>query len=190
MILRADAERAIEKFNVRTFGSMKAIEKAAQMVGIDEEILYIAGTNTKISTLNTRKTETWPGAVVLTNERMIFTQSVIFNQDGYTSVSLSDILSIDYMANALEGGTINIHTAVKTYSILVNYKKNSIEAIADEITRAKDAYNAKHSAPVAPAAPAASHSNLDEIKKLKELLDLGAITQEEFDAKKKQLLGL
>ena len=32
--------------------------------------------------------------------------------------------------------------------------------------------------------------NLEQIKKLKELLDLGAITQEEFDAKKKELLGL
>lgn len=31
---------------------------------------------------------------------------------------------------------------------------------------------------------------LDEIKKLKGLLDIGAITQEEFDAKKKQLLNL
>lgn len=40
----------------------------------------------------------------------------------------------------------------------------------------------------APAAPAASA--LDEVKKLKELLDMGVITQEEFDAKKKQLLGL
>ncbi|MEE3334238.1 MAG: SHOCT domain-containing protein [Ruminococcus sp.] len=30
----------------------------------------------------------------------------------------------------------------------------------------------------------------NEIKKFKELLDMGAITQEEFDAKKKQLLGL
>ena len=33
-------------------------------------------------------------------------------------------------------------------------------------------------------------SAADEIKKFKELLDLGVITQEEFDAKKKQLLGL
>lgn len=33
-------------------------------------------------------------------------------------------------------------------------------------------------------------SGADEIKKYKELLDMGAITQEEFDAKKKQLLGL
>lgn len=33
-------------------------------------------------------------------------------------------------------------------------------------------------------------SQADEIKKIKDLLDSGAITQEEFDAKKKQLLGI
>lgn len=33
-------------------------------------------------------------------------------------------------------------------------------------------------------------SSADELKKFKELFDSGAITQEEFDAKKKQLLGL
>ena len=33
-------------------------------------------------------------------------------------------------------------------------------------------------------------SNADELKKYKDLLDSGVITQEEFDAKKKQLLGL
>lgn len=35
-----------------------------------------------------------------------------------------------------------------------------------------------------------STSNAEELKKFKELLDSGIITQEEFDAKKKQLLGL
>lgn len=39
-----------------------------------------------------------------------------------------------------------------------------------------------------PAAPATS--SVDEIKRYKELLDTGILTQEEFDAKKKQLLGL
>ena len=34
------------------------------------------------------------------------------------------------------------------------------------------------------------HSNADEIEKYKKLFDKGIITQEEFDAKKKQLLGL
>ena len=38
---------------------------------------------------------------------------------------------------------------------------------------------------------AASQGNpMDDLKKLKELFDAGIITQEEFDAKKKQLLGL
>jgi len=34
------------------------------------------------------------------------------------------------------------------------------------------------------------YSTADELKKFKELLDSGVITQEEFDTKKKQLLGL
>lgn len=36
----------------------------------------------------------------------------------------------------------------------------------------------------------APSSNADELKKYKEILDSGIISQEEFDAKKKQLLGL
>lgn len=56
----------------------------------------------------------------------------------------------------------------------------------EEIT--KEEYAAKQAAP-APAA-AAAVSPLDELKKLKELLDMGIVTQEEFDAKKKQILGL
>ena len=38
--------------------------------------------------------------------------------------------------------------------------------------------------------PEIPQSNADELKKYKDLLDAGIITQEEFDAKKKQLLGL
>ncbi len=35
-----------------------------------------------------------------------------------------------------------------------------------------------------------NNTNADELKKFKELLDMGVITKEEFDQKKKQLLGL
>jgi hypothetical protein len=38
--------------------------------------------------------------------------------------------------------------------------------------------------------PEIPQSNADELKKYKDLLDAGVLTQEEFDAKKKQLLGL
>jgi len=38
--------------------------------------------------------------------------------------------------------------------------------------------------------PQPIYSNLDELPKLKKLLDDGIITQEKFETKKKQLLGL
>ena len=43
-----------------------------------------------------------------------------------------------------------------------------------------------------PSVPAqkSAEKPIESITKLKELLDMGVITQEEFDAKKKQLLGL
>lgn len=45
-------------------------------------------------------------------------------------------------------------------------------------------------APAPAAAPASVSEAADDLLKLKELLDAGILTQEEFDAKKKQLLGL
>lgn len=51
-------------------------------------------------------------------------------------------------------------------------------------------YDAGSSGGDAEAAAGGSSNPYEEIKQLKELLDMGAITQEEFDAKKKALLGL
>jgi uncharacterized membrane protein len=55
-------------------------------------------------------------------------------------------------------------------------------------TKRNKAKNAE-SAP-AQQTTAQQSSPADELKKYKELLDSGAITQEEYDAKKKELLGL
>ena len=73
--------------------------------------------------------------------------------------------------------------------ILMQDKLNAIVAP----TAAPAAYAAP-AAPVAPApapaAPASVSEAADDLLKLKELLDAGILPQEEFDAKKKQLLGL
>lgn len=42
----------------------------------------------------------------------------------------------------------------------------------------------------APSAPAEQPDYIEELKKLAELKDMGIVTEEEFEAKKKQLLGL
>ena len=68
-------------------------------------------------------------------------------------------------------------------------KTNDFAAsVANEIRAAFENYKNNDVVEVTGAAPAFSAA--DELKKFKELLDMGIISQEEFDAKKKQLLGL
>ena len=62
----------------------------------------------------------------------------------------------------------------ETMEEVANYCKKRIDEIKSN----------KNSAAVVNVSPA------EELKKFKELLDMGIITQEEFDSKKKQLLGL
>ena len=68
------------------------------------------------------------------------------------------------------------------YSRCPNCNSTNITELTDEEFMKLSAENTQASAPTI--------SNADELKKFKELLDSGIITQEEFDAKKKQLLGL
>lgn len=59
--------------------------------------------------------------------------------------------------------------------------------IASDIRKAFESY---HESLESQEFDVVAPSSADEIKKYKELLDMGALTQEEFDAKKKQLLKL
>ncbi len=91
---------------------------------------------------------------------------------------IKDIMSIDN--KSLKG--LKIRGNGFTYKI--NHVKNREEICSVILVKLQSA-----SAPAPTAALEEVHTT-DEIKKYKELLDSGIITQEEFDAKKKQLLGL
>ena len=78
--------------------------------------------------------------------------------------------------------------AVGTSSGKIVFKaiENNIE-VHKELTRL---LATKQDASVVQAVKVENSNNIDDLKKIKDLLDSGIITQEEFDAKKKQLLGL
>ena len=99
--------------------------------------------------------------------------------------------SIAGIAGALGGyyaaSANNTQSANDQLARIVDYSKcprcgshKLVDATEEDIERNKNPQSA-----VVQQASAA-----DEIKKFKELLDMGVISQEEFDAKKKQLLGL
>ena len=95
-------------------------------------------------------------------------------------------------ANAVGGTAYNAYEQGKManaaldrivdYSRCPNCNSTDITELTEEEFKKLSAENTQPSAPVI--------SSADELKKFKELLDSGIITQEEFDAKKKQLLGL
>lgn len=115
---------------------------------------------------------------------------------GEKTIYYKDVIGVQYKPSKVTDGYIQVETASAGRSASSEYGgENSIQfggksnADAEMITsfiRAKieEIKNAPVGGFVQKATPA------EELKKFKELLDMGVISQEEFDAKKKQLLGL
>lgn len=89
--------------------------------------------------------------------------------------------------NESRGGVLSAASDENTITFVAD-KNGEAQKIHDYINNKLRELKAAKNAPIIQAAPAVSAA--DEIIKFKELLDMGIISQEEFDAKKKQLLGL
>lgn len=127
-------------------------------------------------------------AVVFTNRRLICGQKASSMRSPVKAVNLDNINDIQKDAssslNALLDGKICIDTLKE--NICFKFSTGSLDRIFIDVMKIVETYRtSKNTAPVV-----APISNADELKKYKELLDMGVITQEEFDAKKKQILGL
>lgn len=99
--------------------------------------------------------------------------------------------SMTSLTGALAGyhasSATNLQTAEDQMSRIVDYSKCP-KCGSKDLSDATDADIERNKAPQGTVIQQASAA--DELKKFKELLDMGIITQEEFDAKKKQILGL
>jgi len=94
--------------------------------------------------------------------------------------------SVSAVATIRRWKGISIATSSGKISFLLIKNADELYSIVNNllIERQREKNNASASVPV----PATDEA--DQLKKYKDLLDTGVITQEEFDAKKKQLLGL
>lgn len=120
-------------------------------------------------------------AYVVTNKRILMGQKKLVGQE-LQSVMFSQVSDITTSTGMLLG-TLTVNTVGTAFN--VGMAKPSVQKVADRLHGLLTDLRTAGSSSEAQAGSAA-----DEIKKFKELLDLGAITQEEFDAKKKQLLGI
>lgn len=76
---------------------------------------------------------------------------------------------------------------------MTSFVENQLNLVSQQIEIAMNDFIRNKDLSICSSTPSTSSltiSPADELKKYKELLDMGAITQEEFELKKKQLLGL
>lgn len=119
----------------------------------------------------------------------VTTKRVYFNEikgtfsNNEQTIMLSSISNVQCTSNGL-----NADLVITASNALLKIEKVSV-GIAQTVAKEIDRLRITNAAPV--AAPVKDTFDLaDEIRELKDLLDEGLLTQEEFDAKKKQLLGV
>lgn len=120
-------------------------------------------------------------AYVVTNKRFMIAQKRLIGEV-FQTISLDNVNDIT-LKNGLALGIITVDTIKETFNIAIN--KKVATNINGELNNILD--NIKNNTIV----QSNNTTNAtDEIMKYKNLLDVGAITQEEYELKKKQLLGL
>ena len=180
-----DVEAILKKFDIKTMGQSKNIEKFLELLRDDEELLFIVPTKITVKDVNDEEGESVPGICALTNRRLIFKYKIMF-QLTIESITLDKIDNFSCWGNSTLGGHIVINSLSKSYSILVIYKKEKMQLIQETFEAAIE--NVKTGFVNKNNSDNKKLSVADEIKKFKELLDMGAITEEEFEMKKKELL--
>lgn len=118
--------------------------------------------------------------------------------DGEKTIYFADCIGVQFKKSGFQIGYLQFETAggimnnkasnffnENTFTWDTTKQSNErMEEVANYAKERVEYYKNAKNAPVVAVSPA------EELKKFKELLDMGIITQEEFDAKKKQLLGL
>lgn len=160
------------------FGKKKAMAKQIQMF---DDKLNDQGETLLAVCASVKGTK----QLYVTDQRILLHEIKGITSNDETSIPLQSISSIN-ISNKLVYSTIEIvstgnkaiiddvpaHIAIEIKNAIENLKKD-FKSTASTTKQEKDMYDVA-----------------DEIRELKDLLDDGILSQEEFDAKKKQLLGI
>lgn len=183
----------------------KILPKVNELLTRDEQVDYIAVQKKMVMNLS-------PDAVVLTNRRFIVVQPKLFEMT-FRDVPWREVLDV-HMSEQMLGATIMCRTTQGSYISIDSLPKKQarrVYAYAQQVE--ESAYEKRQQlefdklrasaggvvvhapsqqgavAPSPVAAIPATDDPVQVLSKLKQLLDAGLVTQEEFDAKKAEVLA-
>lgn len=158
------------------WGTRKEISELPNILTLDEDI--------KAMTSGFNDGNTW--LIVCTNKRVLMMDKGMIYGLKLVDIPLDRINSISH-TKGLILGKISITDGATTRTI-ENVSNNTVSFFADTVNKEIEIYKQSKNNPVTQVVN--NISPADELIKYKQLLDMGVLTQEEFDAKKKELLGL
>ena len=104
-----DVEAILKKFDIKTMGQGKNIEKFVELLKDDEELLFITPTKLTIKDVTDDESDAIPGICALTNKRLIFKYKIMF-QLTIESITLDKIDNFSCWGNSALGGHIVINS--------------------------------------------------------------------------------
>lgn len=162
------------KFN-DSFFTLREISKLPKLLKDDEAVKFAASgiyDNDGCSVL-----------IVVTDKRILLENKKLLFGSQNTEIPLEMVNDISYNAGLLMA-KISIISGTKEHKVS-NVLKENVQPLADTIRKQteliKNSRN-DHSSN--------QQTDSEQLKALKELVDSGILTQEEFEAKKKQILGI
>lgn len=163
-----DIKEMLSKSGSLILGTKKEVKELTNIINDDEIITY--------ATSGVYDGHTW--LVVSTNKRIIFLDKGMLFGVNQIEIPLSKVNAVKYK-KGLFVGEIEIWDGASMFRVKSVLKKTLIPFINAVNNSIEEMKKTKNSPKLSVA---------DEIMKFKRLLDEGAITQEEFDKKKKELL--
>lgn len=127
---------------------------------------------------------TW--LIVCTDKRVLMMDKGLIYGLKLIDIPLDRINSISH-SKGLIMGKVAITDGATTRTI-DNIPNATVAFFADTVSKEVEIYKQKKNAPI--AREVQTISGADELMKYKELLDMGVLTQEEFEVKKKEILNL
>lgn len=156
------------------FGTKKEVKALPEIISDDETILYATSGLVDGNTI----------LAVLTNSRIIFVDKGMVYGIKSSEIPLNMINGVSYSKGMVLGSISVVNGAITTK--IDNVSKATAPIFVEKIKDATAALKQNSQQTIVTN----TSSTADEILKFKNLLDQGIITDEEFTAKKKELLGL
>ena len=195
--MREDIQKAHEKYVISNFFSKalmslskKNYEDAESLLNENETVLFVNTANLKVSYVGINKIEKFSGTIFLTDKRIVFKHQSI-NNFASEIMPLNEVISVHCTADSFNNCYMEAHSSTKIYFFNVAVKRDMLKQLHEEFETAVNNYKSQQA-----VLNSTSQSNVapqpdiaDQIEKLAQLRDKGIITEEEFQAKKTDLLS-